>query len=149
LAFLAASTRALWRGRRAGSVVGRVENGGAQKIEYRISGKDEGMNAAFKEVMEIRGEGLPADGEVEITGADPVLSTRFKIGEACASVLAGIGVAVSDIWALKAGRRQNAAIDVRCAAATLRSTRYMQRPGADGAFELVVNKNHEAMIKIT
>ncbi|MDP6390462.1 MAG: CoA transferase [Alphaproteobacteria bacterium] len=107
------------------------------------------MNAAFKEVMEIRGEGLPADGEVEITGADPVLSTRFKIGEACASVLAGIGVAVSDIWALKAGRRQNAAIDVRCAAATLRSTRYMQRPGADGAFELVVNKNHEAMIKIT
>ena len=107
------------------------------------------MNAAFKEVMEIRGEGLPVDGEVEITGADPVLSTRFKIGEVCASVLAGIGVAVSDIWALKTGRRQKAAIDVRRAAATLRSTRYMQRPGTDGAFELVVNKKHEAMIKIT
>ncbi len=65
------------------------------------------MRAAFEEVMEIRGEGLPGagprDGEVEITGADPVFSTRFKIGETCASVLAGIGVAVSDIWALKTG----------------------------------------------
>ena len=107
------------------------------------------MNAAFKEVMEIRDEGLPGDGEVEITGTDPVFSTRFKIGETCASVLAGIGVAVFDIWALKTGRRQNAAIDARRAAATMRSTRYMQRPGADGAFALVVNENHEAMIKIT
>ena len=107
------------------------------------------MKAAFEEVMEIRGEGLPTDGEVEITGADPVFYTPFKIGETCASVLAGIGVAVSDIWALKAGRRQNVAIDARRAAATLRSTRYMQRPGADGAFALVVNENHEAMIKIT
>ena len=107
------------------------------------------MNAAFKEVIEIRDEGLPGDGEVEITGADPVFSTRFKIGETCASVLAGIGVAVSDIWALKTGRRQSAAIDARSAAATMRSTRYMQRPGADGAFALVVNENHEAMIKIT
>ncbi len=107
------------------------------------------MRAAFEEVMEIRGEGLPENGEVEITGADPVFSTRFKIGETCASVLAGIGVAVSDIWALKVGRRQNAAIDARRAAATLRSTRYLQRPGVDGAFAPVVNENHEAMIKIT
>ncbi len=97
------------------------------------------MTAAFEEVMEIRGEGLPDDGEVEITGADPVFSTRFKIGETCASVLAGIGVAVSDIWALKVGRRQNAAIDARPAAATLRSTRYLQRPGVDGAFTRVLN----------
>lgn len=107
------------------------------------------MRAAFEEVMEIRGEELPGDGEVEITGADPVFSTRFKIGETCASVLAGIGVAVSDIWALKTGHRQNAAIDARRAAAALRSTRYMQRPGADGAFARVVNENHEAMLKIT
>jgi len=107
------------------------------------------MNAAFEEVMEIRGEGLPGDDEVEITGADPVFSTRFRIGETCASVLAGIGVAVSDIWALKTGRRQNATIDARRAAATLRSTRYMQRPGSDGAFAPVVNENHEAMLKIT
>ncbi len=107
------------------------------------------MKAAFEEVKEIRGAGLPGDDEVEITGVDPVFSTRFKIGETCASVLAGVGVAVSDIWALKTGRRQNVAIDARHAAATLRSTRYMQIPGVDGAFTPVVNENHEAMIKIT
>ena len=107
------------------------------------------MKTAFEEVMEIRGEGLPEDGEVAITGADPVFSTPFKLGETCASVLAGVGVAVSDIWALKTGRRQKVAIDARHAAAALRSTLYMQRPGTDGAFAPVVNPNHEAMLKIT
>ncbi len=107
------------------------------------------MKPAFGEVMAIRSEGLPEDGEIDITGADPVFSTRFKIGETCASVLAGIGVAVSDVWALKTGHRQNAAIDARRAAATLRSAGYMQKPGAQGAFETVVNENHEAMRKIT
>jgi hypothetical protein len=143
-----AMTRALWRGRRADSLGGSETRGGARSIKYRKAG-NQGMRAAFEEVMEIRGEGLPGDGEVEITGADPVFATRFKIGETCASVLAGIGVAVSDIWALKTGRRQHAAIDVRRAAAALRSTRYMQRPGPDGAFADVVNPDHQAMLKIT
>jgi hypothetical protein len=35
----------------------------------------------------------------------PVFSTRFKIGETCAAVLGGVGVAVSDIWEIKTGRR--------------------------------------------
>jgi hypothetical protein len=108
-----------------------------------------GMTSAFEEVMDIRGQGLPQDGEVEMTGADPVFSTRFKIGETCAAVLAGVGVAVSDIWALKTGRRQHTAIDARRAAAALRSTYYMQRPGPDGVFAPVVNDNHEAMLRIT
>ncbi|NKB59105.1 MAG: CoA transferase [Alphaproteobacteria bacterium] len=99
--------------------------------------------------MDIRGMGMPAKGEVALTGADPVFSTKFKIGETCATVVAGIGVAVSDIWELKTGRRQNVGIDVRRAAAALRSTTYMQRPQAGRSFENVVNKNHESMIKIT
>ena len=52
------------------------------------------MKAAFEEVMKIRGAGLPGDGQVTLSGADPVFSTRFKIGETCAAVLAGVGVAV-------------------------------------------------------
>ena len=75
------------------------------------------MNPAFEEVMTARGKGMPEAGEVEIKGADPVLPTRFKIAEVCASVMAGIGVGVSDIWELKTGRRQKVAIDVRHAAA--------------------------------
>ena len=71
------------------------------------------MKTALEEVMAIRGKGMPADGEVTIAGADPVLSTRFKIGDTCAAVLAGVGTAVNDIWELKTGRRQKIAIDVR------------------------------------
>ena len=107
------------------------------------------MKSAFQEVMDVRGLGMPEEGEVSITGADPVLSSFFKIGETCAAVLAGVGTAATDIWELKTGRRQKTAIDVRRAAGALRSTRYMQRPDADGKFQLVVNENHEKMIQVT
>jgi crotonobetainyl-CoA:carnitine CoA-transferase CaiB-like acyl-CoA transferase len=108
---------------------------------------------AFDEVMGVRRVfaelAPPAADEVTITGTDPVFSTRFKIGEVCAAVLSGVGVAVSDIWEMKTGRRQRVSIDVRHASAGLRSSIYLQRPGADGVFRPVVNKNHEAMRAIT
>ena len=75
------------------------------------------MPTAFEEVMGIRAgfRGLvpPPPGEVTITGSDPVFSTRFKIGESCAAVLGGVGVAVSDIWEMKTGRRLEVSIDSR------------------------------------
>lgn len=107
------------------------------------------MATAFEEVMAIRRRGVPADSEVTISSADPVFSTQFRIGETCAAVLAGIGVAVSDLWELKTGERQSAAIDARRAAASLRSSTYMQRPNTNGDYEAVVNKEHEAMLRIT
>jgi len=108
---------------------------------------------AFEEVIAVREafrglKPLPQD-EVTISGADPVLSTRFKIGETCAAVLGGVGVAVSDISEMKTGRRQKVAIDVRHAAASLRSSGYLQRPDAGGTFKTIVNTNHEAMRAIT
>ena len=81
------------------------------------------VNPGFEEVMSIRGRGMPADGEVTISGSDPVFSARFKIGETTANILAGIGVAVTDIHEMKTGKRQKVAIDVRHAAATCQSSR--------------------------
>ena len=107
------------------------------------------MKTPFEEVMEIRGNDLPEATDVTITGVDPVFSTRFKIGETVAAALAGIGVAISDIWTLKTGRGQSAAIDVRAAAATLRSAIYMQRPDENGTYTPVVNDAHEEMIQRT
>ncbi len=95
------------------------------------------MNPGFEEIMSIRGRGMPADGEVTITGSDPVFSARFKIGETTANILAGVGVAVTDIHELKTGRRQKIAIDVRHAAATCQSSKLMRRPAAGGGWELV------------
>lgn len=90
---------------------------------------------AFEEVMQVRGLGMPDTGEVEIHGSDPVLPTSFRIGEACAAVVGGIGVAVNDIWELKTGHRQKAKVDVRHAAASLRSTQFLYTMGDKGAFE--------------
>jgi hypothetical protein len=115
--------------------------------------EDGDVATALEEVMRIRdvSSGLerPPASAVTITGVDPVFSTRFKIAETCAAVLGGVGVAVSDIWELKTGRAQAVTIDVRHAAAGLRSSVYLQRPGSDGVFKAVVNKHHEAMIALT
>src|SRR5262249_57524173 len=102
-----------------------------------------GVGRAFAELAP------PAADEVTITGTDPVFSTCFKIGETCAAVLGGVGVADADIWQMKTGRRQRVSIDVRHASAGLRSSVYLQRPGAARVFRPVVNKNHEPIPAIT
>src|SRR5262245_57281540 len=109
------------------------------------SAEGEHMPTAFEELMTVRGRGMPEPGEVTLEGTDPVLSTRFRIGETCAAALGGVGVAVSDLWELKTGRRQKASVDVRQAAAGLRSTSYLRRPGPDGAFAPIVNEDQEVM----
>ena len=95
------------------------------------------MNPAFEELMDIRGRGMPDPGEVTITSNDPVYSARFKIGEATANILAAVGVAVTDIHELKTGKRQKVAVDVRHAAATCKSSKYLKQRAADGGWELV------------
>src|SRR5262245_35118066 len=107
------------------------------------------MPTAFEENMAVRGRGMPGRGEVTFLGCDPRLATRFKIGETCAAALAAVGVAVNDVWERKTGRRQRVSVDVRHAAAGLRSSAYIQRPGADGVFKNVVNEEHEAMRRMT
>ena len=68
---------------------------------------------------------------VEITGGtDPILPTPFRIGETSAAALAAIGLAVSDLWELRSGRRQEVAVDIRQATASLRSGKYMHMDGA-------------------
>src|SRR5260370_15570000 len=68
---------------------------------------------------------------VAITGdSDPILPTPFRIGETSAAALAAVGLAVSDLWELHSGRREEVAVDTREAAASLRSGHYMKLDGA-------------------
>jgi len=106
------------------------------------------MNPGFEEIMSIRGRGMPAAGEVGITGHDPVFSARFKIGETTANILAGIGVAVTDIHELKTGRRQRVEIDVRHAAATCQSSKFL-RQEAGGSWKSVESPSMAHMRSIT
>ncbi len=65
--------------------------------------------------------GLPAPdpAQVEIAGADPVLPTRFRVGEAAAAALAACGLAASRLQQHRRGRSQRVRVDVVGAAASL------------------------------
>ena len=73
---------------------------------------------------------------VEITGAaDPILPTPFRIGESAAASLAAVSLAVSDLWELRTGRRQEVRVDGRQATASLRSGKYLEMDGTPVAAE--------------
>ena len=75
-------------------------------------------------------------GDVEFCGgADPVLPTPFRIGEAAAASLAAVGLAAADIWEMRTGRRQRIGVDVRQATASLRSSKYMTMDGEPAGAE--------------
>jgi crotonobetainyl-CoA:carnitine CoA-transferase CaiB-like acyl-CoA transferase len=59
-------------------------------------------------------------------GTDPVLPTPFRIGVAGAATLAATGLAAAALWEQRTGRRQAVGVDLRRAAASLRSGHYMK-----------------------
>jgi crotonobetainyl-CoA:carnitine CoA-transferase CaiB-like acyl-CoA transferase len=86
---------------------------------------------ALRTILPVAGVQPDLARSVEITGgADPILPTSFRIGEVGAAALAAVGVAVSELWALRTGRRQQIGVDARRATASLRSGHYLQLDGA-------------------
>jgi crotonobetainyl-CoA:carnitine CoA-transferase CaiB-like acyl-CoA transferase len=59
-------------------------------------------------------------------GTDPILPTPFRVGVAGAATLAATGLAAADLWEHRTGRRQDIAVDVRQATASLRSGHYLK-----------------------
>lgn len=86
---------------------------------------------ALRTILPIAGWPEERARTVEITGGDdPVLPTPFRIGTAGAAALAATGLAAADLWQLRTGRRQDVTVDLRQAAASLRSGHYLQVNGA-------------------
>ncbi len=84
-------------------------------------------NAALRSILPNVGWSADRADAVAFTGAtDPILPTPFRIGVAGAATLAATGLAVADLWALRSGRQQSVAVDVRHATASLRSGHYMK-----------------------
>ena len=71
------------------------------------------------------GGGVRGDG-VEFAGADPVLRTPLRIGEAGAATIAASGLMAARLWELRTGRRQSVRVEVDAAAAAMRSSRYLR-----------------------
>ena len=63
-------------------------------------------------------------------GGDPILPTSFRIGDTSTAALSVLGLAVSDLWECRTGRKQQVSVDARRATASLRSGKYMQMDGA-------------------
>lgn len=88
------------------------------------------IHSALRTILPIAGWPEDRVREVAITdGTDPILPTPFRIGEAATAALAAVGLAVSDLWELRTGRRQGISIDARRATASLRSGRYLKLNG--------------------
>ena len=83
-------------------------------------------SAAFTELMALRTGESPTE-ILGLIGADPILPTRFRLGESAAAIHLAIGIAVNDLWQIRTGNRQDLSIDVRHAAATLKSFEYFGR----------------------
>jgi crotonobetainyl-CoA:carnitine CoA-transferase CaiB-like acyl-CoA transferase len=83
-------------------------------------------NEALRTILPIAGW---SDGEATVAftgGADPVLPTPFGIGTAGAATIAASGLAAAQLWRERTGRRQQVTVDLRQAAASLRSGHYMK-----------------------
>src|SRR6202163_3477551 len=88
-------------------------------------------NEALRTILPIAGWSDKQAADVAFTGgADPVLPTPFRIGAAGAATLAAAGLAATELWEARTGRRQQVTVDLRQATASLRSGHYMKLAGA-------------------
>lgn len=62
---------------------------------------------------------LQTDAPLTLNGADPVLPSRFRIGEAAATALGASGLAANELWKLSGGASQDVSVDIKGAAASL------------------------------
>ena len=95
------------------------------------------------ELFRVRGCQNLDPGELQISGIDPVMDSKFKLGEVAAAAHASVGVGVNDIWELKTGRRQKIQISVRSAAASLKSNKFIEIRQRNGEYQKLVDKDHE------
>jgi len=85
----------------------------------------------LNEILEIVERGGTSGGAVEIRGEDPVLATRFRVGEAAAIALAGCAELAASCWRERTGRGQDVSVEVPAAAASLLSFAFQRFEGAD------------------
>ncbi len=90
------------------------------------------LKSILGQILDTAGIDQARADEIDISGEDPVLSTRFLMGSAGAAALGAVGLATSDLWRVRGGGRQDVSIDTRRGAAALRATHYLQIPNQGG-----------------
>jgi crotonobetainyl-CoA:carnitine CoA-transferase CaiB-like acyl-CoA transferase len=77
----------------------------------------------------------PGGADVELVGADPVLPSPLRIGEAGAATIAASALGAARLWQARGGRHQTVRVEVDAAAAGMRSGRYVRVESPDGALQ--------------
>lgn len=77
--------------------------------------------SAIERAASLAGLHLDPGTDVTIDGSDPVLASRFHLGEGAATALALAGQEAARIWQMRGGRPQRLSVDARHAAASLHS----------------------------
>ncbi|MFB9950509.1 CoA transferase [Rhizobium puerariae] len=72
------------------------------------------------------------NGDVELTGDDPIFPSPYRIGCAGAASLAASALAAARFWENRGGEAQRIGVDARHAAASLRSGKYFEINGVAG-----------------
>ncbi len=90
-----------------------------------------GPREALDQILDTVGWDRIPSSHVKFTGSDPILPTNLKVGGAGAATIAACGLAAADLWELRSGRRQDVSMDVRSAAMSMRSSRYVHIVGEE------------------
>ena len=84
---------------------------------------------ALADIWRAAGHAEAALDAIELTGAEPVLSSSFAVGTAAQTTVAAAALAAGELWRLRTGRRQGVRVDMRDAAIEFRSDRYVLLDG--------------------
>jgi crotonobetainyl-CoA:carnitine CoA-transferase CaiB-like acyl-CoA transferase len=90
-----------------------------------ITGTAPDPRAVLAQLWRDAGLDEAALGDVELTGAEPVLPSSFAVGTAAQASIAAAALAAAEIWRLRTGRRQRVAVEMRRAAIEFRSEHYV------------------------
>jgi crotonobetainyl-CoA:carnitine CoA-transferase CaiB-like acyl-CoA transferase len=87
-------------------------------------------DALVHKILRDLGRTPRADDRLAFSGGDdPVFPTPWRVGRAGSAALGAVGLAASDLWRQRTGRVQEITVDLRAAAASLRSNTYVLRDG--------------------
>ena len=89
-------------------------------------------HAALHSILQCAGVAPDLADNVKFVGQDPVFPTPYRIGAADAASLAAVGLALADLRTRHGAQPARVEIDVRAAAASLRSSVYVQIDGKPG-----------------
>jgi crotonobetainyl-CoA:carnitine CoA-transferase CaiB-like acyl-CoA transferase len=92
-------------------------------------GREEQVLASLVNLWDSVGRPSESLDRIAIDGADPVLPSAFKIGEAAAASIGATALAAADLWCLRGGRAQHVQVNTRAAAMAFRSERHLRIDG--------------------